>query len=165
MVVYIARVLAADNTPFCSLILSQRAFIVGSSHRWLPVADLHTSPVIIIDIQQNGYTTKFVESISKNKNEELRKPFKENPKASLDEIPASCCCDVIDESHLNTKEDMSINARIPCIWTLLLPWFKLRREQLREQQCLLMEGLFTVSVHEEIIDLAVFVRMCWLAGG
>jgi hypothetical protein len=40
-----------------------------------------------IDIQQNGYTTKVGESISKNKNEELRKPFKENPKASLGEIP------------------------------------------------------------------------------
>jgi hypothetical protein len=31
---------------------------------------------------------------------------KENPKASLGEIPAGCC-DVIDESHLNTKEDMA----------------------------------------------------------
>lgn len=54
-------------------------------------------------IRNIGYTTKVVESISKNRNEELRRLFKANLKSSLDEIPARCYA-VIDESHLNAKE-------------------------------------------------------------
>jgi transposase len=113
-------------------------------------------------IRSSDYTTKVVESISKNRNEDLRRLYKANLRESLDEIPARCYA-VIDESHLNAKELQRRYGRsrvgYPAFVTgdIIAPTGQVLVGA-SAIAAMSIEGIFAVSVHEEIIDHAVFIH-------
>jgi transposase len=113
-------------------------------------------------IRNDDYTRKVCERISKNRNEELRRLFKTNLRESLDEIPARCYA-VIDESHLNAKETLRRYGRSPKGYPAFVTGDVIAPTGhvlvgAAAIAAMSIDGIFAVSVHEEIIDHAIFLH-------
>ena len=107
-----------------------------------------------------GYTVKVCQRISHNRNEGLRRYYKNNLARSLDEIPARCYA-VVDESHLQPAEVLRRYGRSPHGYPAFVSGDVIGHFNPQVSCCAIaamsIEGVFAVTVHEENVDHNTFL--------